>query len=290
MTLNNTLNTGKTEGAKAVTLYHVSTEVDTFKSFFREGAKAIGKGIGGQSDGFYVWTNEKAADNHIRFLHEDPFADKVLKNNEAIIIGISVPQKSISYPLWQQDMEACQGIFKLWTKYGDFINKNGQNLIIPFDIEDKPLGWNFLTFTGFSYEKKYSHLDQKEWYNISFKGIDERGREKIKIMTRSLDTLNENAEGTDDSVKFQILTDWLCQNNLDFKKDYDHLMQKMCSSEKGGALKYTGIESLAITKAEHVKINEDGSLKKTTIFDASKGKDQVCPFLKLGLTRTRKGK
>ena len=180
MTLNNTLNAEIKKEAETVVFYHVSTEVDDFKSFFREGATAIGKGVGGQTDGFYVWTNEKAADQHIRFLYEDPFADKVLKNDEAVIVAVSVPKASLSYPVWQQDMEKGVDIFKLWIKHGNFINENADNLDIPFDTQDKPLGWDFSKFTGFSCEKKVSNYDQKRYYKITFEGLDEKGKEKKK--------------------------------------------------------------------------------------------------------------
>ena len=274
MTLNNTLKTGKAEGTETVTFYHVSTEVAAFKSFFREGAKAIGKGVGGQVDGFYVWTNEKAAEDHIRFLHEDPFADKVLKNNEAIIIGVSVPKESLSYPVWQQDYEKNSGLFDLCVLHAECLKNKAHNLNIPIPEQDRPLGWNFDKITDLSYNEEGKYF--------LFEGVDKKEK---KWRKRFSDSSFWDAE---DSIKWQILTDWFCQNNPDFKKDYNNLMQKICSDGKISALKYTGTEPLAITKAEYVKVNADGSIKKTPVLNTSKGKNQVCPFLTLIQTRKEK--
>ena len=274
MALNSTLNRGKNEGAETVTFYHVSTEVSDFKSFFREGAKAVGKGIGGQTDGFFVWTNEQKAIRHFSHFLND-------FTNEAMIIGITVPKADISYPIWQQDMEVAYGIYDLWKKYGDFINQKGHNLNITFDKKHQTFGWNFKKITDFSYEKEYSNFAKKYYEDICFKGIDETGKSIKKAIW-------EEPGGAEDSVNFQILTDWLCQNNSDFRKDYDALMQKIIThSQHGFALKYTGTASLPITSAQHVKINEDGSIQKTIVFEAQKGSNQVCPFLTIGLARKK---
>lgn len=275
MTLNNTLNTGKAEGAETVTFYHISTEVDAFKSFFREGAKAIGKGLGGQQDGFYVWINEKDTEKHVIFLNGKT-ANKTIKNGEAIEITVCVPKASISYPLWQQDYEKNRGLFDLCVLYADCLKNKAHNLNIPIPEQEHPLGWEFDKITGLSYNEEGKYF--------LFEGIDKKEK---KWRKRLSDSSFWDAE---DSIKWQILTDWFCQNDPDFKKDYDLLMQKISSDRKGGALKYTGVEPLAITKAEHIKINADGSIKKIPIFDASKGKNQVCPFLQLNLARTREKK
>ena len=271
-----------------ITFYHVSTEVESFKSFFREGAKSIGRGVGGQTDGFYVLASKEAAERHIRFLENNINAEKNLKNKEAMIIGVTIPKSSISYPLWQEDYEAsAAGIFRLWTKYGDFLNNNASNLNIPFDLKEKPFGWEKLQkITSFSF-KKGLLAGQKDCYEIYFNGLSEQGKEVVKLLiTDNLD--NEGLENTaEDSVKYQILTDWLCQNNSDFKKEYDELTHKKISNGKG-AFKYTGSEPLPITFAQYVKVNEDGSLKKKTIFDAKKGGKQVCPFLALALASKSK--
>lgn len=269
---------------KMITFYHVSTDVNAFKSFFREGAKAIGIGRGGQTDGFYVWATEKAADRHILFLDRNPLSDKELVNKEAIIIGVKVPIKTVSYPLYQLDKEASRGLFRLFVQYGDFINDKAHDLDIPFSVKEKPLGWNFSKFTGFSFEKKYSNYSKKNYYDIWFHGLDEQNKEKKKCMSRGEDHLDEDADEADDSVKFQILTDWLCQNNSDFKKEYDALMHK--SILKGVfSFKYTGSEPLPIAFAKHVKVGEDNSLSKTTVFDAEKKTNQICPFVTMELAR-----
>ncbi len=277
-------NSGNKTNEKMITFYHVSTDVNAFKSFFREGAKAIGTGMGGQTDGFYVWVTEKAADRHILFLDRNPKSEKELVNKEAIIIGVKVPIKTVSYPLYQLDKEASRGLFRLFVKYGDFINDKAHDLDIPFSLEEKPFGWDFSKFTGFSFEKRNSNLSKKNYYHICFNGLNEQNKEKMKALIRGEDILDEDGDSPEDSVKFQVLTDWLCQNNSDFKKEYDALMHE--NILKGVfAFKYTGSEPLPVAFAKHVKVGEDDSLSKTTVFDAEKKTDQICPFITMGLAR-----
>ena len=176
MDLKNTLNTGEKEGNETITFYHVSTDVDDFKSFFREGAKSIGKGLGGQTKGFYVWPNKKAAEHHISFLKDGAWANKNLNNNEAMIIGITVPKASVSYPLWEQDAELPVGLFELCASYGEFLNKKAQNLDIELPPENIPFGWPFHKVTSISYEKK---LDN--WNCIFFEGFDDKGKKRKKM-------------------------------------------------------------------------------------------------------------
>ena len=279
MNLKNTLDTANKEGNETVTFYHVSTDIEAFKSFFREGAKSTGKGLGGQTDGFYVWSNEEAAERHVSFLQDGAWANKHLNDKEAMIIGITVPKASVSYPLWQQDAEQPVGLFKLCASYGEFLNQKAQNLDIELPPENVPFGWPFSKITAISFEKK-----SDDWNCIFFEGFNDKGRKCRKMCP------DRPPFEADDSIKFQILTDWLCQSNPDFKKDYDLLMQKTIMQKEGSGLKYTGSAPLPITFVQHIKINEDGSLEKTTIFDTKKGKNQVCPFLKMGLVHRKKEK
>ena len=92
---------------QTIRFYHVSTNLDDFKSFFREGAKPIGQGVGGQGNGFYAWANETLAENHIRFLNFQQLT------NEAVIVGVDVEKESIAYPIWKADMEYAPGFCSL---------------------------------------------------------------------------------------------------------------------------------------------------------------------------------
>ncbi|MBR6674726.1 MAG: hypothetical protein IKL32_02255 [Alphaproteobacteria bacterium] len=41
-----------------LTFYHTSSHLNNADSFIQEGEKPIGKGVDGQTDGFYCWTKE----------------------------------------------------------------------------------------------------------------------------------------------------------------------------------------------------------------------------------------
>ena len=289
MTLNHILHKGTRSGTKMITFYHVSRNVEAFKSFFREGAKAIGKGVGGQTDGFFLWTNERAAKRHILYLNDEEIDENQrLSNGEAIVIGVSIPKASISYPVWQQDMESSHKIFQLWSKYGNFINKKAHDLDIPFNQEKQPYGWDFSKITGFSYKKHCHNLFQKEYYDVFFEGIKKNGKKDKKTLRKFQDDLDKDDNQAEDSVKFQILTDWLYKNNYDFRKDYNALMQDIIFHPYGFPLKYTGKKPLPIASAKYVKVNKDGSLKTVSLFEAPKGPNQVCPFLTLGIAKKQK--
>ena len=256
-----------------VTFYHVSTAVEAFKSFFREGAKPVGKGFGGQSDGFYVWTSEAAAEDHIRFLKDGAWAYKELEGDEALIIGVTIPKSTISYPDWQQDMEHNRGLIQLAFNYSDVLNEKAHHLNIPLPKEKRPFGWFFKTITGISVRNCFRQDA------LLFEGVDDTGKVSHKIF------MNTPPWDSDDSVKFQILTDWLCQNSPRFKEDYNRLMHHLISQTKEfTALKYTGLKPLTITSAKYVKVNEDGSFIKSDFFNAPR-KEQVCPFLTLAALR-----
>lgn len=41
-----------------LTFYHARNHLNNADSFIKEGAKPIGKGVGGQTDGFYCWSRK----------------------------------------------------------------------------------------------------------------------------------------------------------------------------------------------------------------------------------------
>lgn len=258
MTLQKTL-----EQKQTVRFYHVGTNPDDFKSFFKEGAKPIGQGVGGQANGFYVWTNENLADSHIQFLN----FQQMLK--EAVIVSVDTEKEKITYPLWQADVECAPGLCGLYAKYQDFINKEMQNLNIQL-----PKNESLLTSIQSVQCKK-----ENDAINLTFKGASHFAPTMQQNFTRKA---NDNpCQGYADAVFFQTLTDYLCQNNPDFKQDYNHFMQQSLRTE-GIALKYTGKENLPVSSIEYTTIDDMGKISKTTIFDKKK---QFCPFVAMALKR-----
>ena len=243
-----------------VMLYHIATNVDDFRSFFREGAKSITP----ESDkGFHVWTNEELADTHFRLLNEH-FLNKTLKNCEAIMIGVCRDKKEITYPLWQMDVEFAPGLYDLLAQYTPTI-KNKK-----FDINLPPNNSFLKKITGFSCQKANQIIQ------FTFEG-------KTSIDTdMSLCVIhhtNQPCQSNEDILFLQSLTDTLCHHNKDFQKSYNELMQSSCSQK--AALKYTGLKPLEISLAQYMKFDAKGNLNKTSIFDKTKGSQQMCPFLKI---------
>ena len=261
MTLTKTLDTGTNEGAETVTFYHISREVNAFKSLFREGAKAIGKGLGGQQDGFYVWNKKEPAISHFSdFLQKKPTGD-------GLLIGIEVNKDSLTYPNWQFDLEFSKELSPLLFKYKDKIAQ----------IEN------------LEYKTAKGEKEIIPSISISKRATEENCLLKFSYSTGSTCLAIGDDNGVQAVDIFQALIDKMCKNP-EFKQDYDKLLQESISSSQRLALKYTGIEPLIISKADHLEVNADHSVKTTPIFDASKGKKQICPFLKLELARTRKEK
>ena len=227
MGLENTLAPKKTKDTDSVTLYHAARDINDFKSFFREGAKPIGGIDSGQTEGFYVYTTKEKAIKHADFYFFDLYTVHQTGRVDAMIIGVEVPKKSICYPLWQQDMEISPENHDLWVKYSDFINQKGKNLHIPITPKDQHRLSNLTVVTGFSHKTvdeseeeqdvSITSLLDYEIKDVFFcEGIDNNGK-KRKIPFSPL--------RKESAFQFQVLTDWLCQQNSEFRKEYDELMQ-----------------------------------------------------------------
>jgi len=246
--------------------YHVSTETQNLRSFFREGAKSTVPRINEKNKGFYVWTNEDDADVHVRLLN-DGFLNKSLDNHEALILGIPVQSKDLIYPSWQIDVECAPGLLELLKKNESLINSKLNELDIELPDND-------------SFLKKVSGITCKTEENKTsfvFNG-------KTSINTDISHTLtcydNSNpCNGYSDAIYLQTLVDALCTHSVDFQKEYQQLMQQI--SQYHGALKYTGSSNLPVSTIKHAQVDENGMIKKTIIFDAAKNTQQICPFFKL---------
>ena len=249
---------------KFITFYHIATDTNDFKSFFREGTKTTLSNA--NIKGFYVWSNKTLAKNHIHLLNSG-FLNKSLSQHEALILGISVPKESLKYPIWQIDVEYAMGLFELFDQYDNFINQNLKNLNITLHNNELFL-------------KKICEIScQKEEDKtiFQFKGKTSFNSDFPLVLThyKNYSPIHPASE----AVLWQTLVDVLCNTNPQFKEDYSQLMQT--TYQKGNAFKYTGKKPLTITSAIHVSVDEKDHLKQTVLWDKEKGSQQVCPFLKL---------
>ena len=249
---------------KFITFYHIATDTNDFKSFFREGAKTALSNA--NVKGFYVWSNKALAENHVRLLNVG-FLNKSLSQNEALILGISIPKESLKYPTWQIEVEHAIGLFELFDQYSDSINQNLKKLNITL-----PDNESFLKkICGISCQK------EEDKTIFQFKGKTSFNSDFPLTLThyKNYSPIRPASE----AVLWQALVDVLFQTNPQFKEDYSQLMQT--TYQKGNAFKYTGQEPLTITSAIHVSVDEKDHLKQTVLWDKEKGSQQVCPFLKL---------
>lgn len=118
-----------------VMLWHATNDANTLKSFLDNGAKAIGKGFGGQTDGFYVWSKKRGANSHFsHFLATDDYGNNTV--SEGLLIGTQIKKNDVTYPNWQFDLELGKVLNPLLFKYKDQI-KDIKNLEYVDEYGDK---------------------------------------------------------------------------------------------------------------------------------------------------------
>ena len=93
---------------KNITLYHVITPIDDTalnqikqSGYFNPSQNALG----GQSNGYYFFTNHQAAQYHIETM-QDTWENKPGKH--AYLAECTIDIKDVKYPDWQLDYEAMQ--------------------------------------------------------------------------------------------------------------------------------------------------------------------------------------
>ncbi len=232
--------------------FHASRNIRYLKSFFREGAQAIGMGMGGQDYGFYVFENKKSAKNHMDFLkkYRNP-----LHPQGGILVGVKVDEKELNYPLWQFDYEAVPDLLPLLDQNKDLVIHALMNTpfekIKVFDAKKTDRYGRFLIDAeknGERFQKAISPADP------GFTGF-------ISLWQKTFDTL--------------------CQNPQ-FKKEYDALLKDSPLAAK----KYTGEDSLPVSYLSYMQPQKDGHLKEIVLYTDSKPKEkQSCPFLKVILAQ-----
>ncbi|MBR5130880.1 MAG: hypothetical protein IKV03_06645 [Alphaproteobacteria bacterium] len=235
----------KTQNDNVISFYHISQNLSDLESFIKNGAQAIGKGVGGQTDGFYCWTKKEGFFSRL-------FA---LKKNEGLLITVKENKQNFTYPLWQLDTEGNMGgLFKNIQTYVPFLEKNANNLNIKTQND---LLSDMQTITSMQYSRDtLPHYYQD---NIIFKGISKDGEKTQKtIPVYNSDPDKQYWCGGIYSAGFrQILVDYLCQNHPQFKEEYNrHMLNCLQDTNKNIAIKYTGTSPLKIDSARKVGLSE----------------------------------
>lgn len=229
-------------------LFHTSSDTDFLKSFMNDGIKTIGKGEGGQADGFYVFENKDWALSHAVFKSHQKGDERELKNNQGLIIGVKAPTKEFRYPLWQFDYERAPDLATLMDKYW-----KEACMVMASDFKTGPL----LLTGGVPKESGVFHVIYNDGFN------------------RDISIKQNN--GGDDTYIFQHIFDKLCTTNEEFLKEYNHLLLNSPNTAK----KYTGKEKLPISYISAVSVDGDTVKEETLYTDKKEKEQQICPFFKL---------
>ena len=242
-----------------VVLWHTTDDDTALKSFLNDGAKAIGKGYGGQQDGFYLWNNKGSAVCH--------FCDFLYRGEvgEGLLIGLEVDRKKMVYPDWQFDVELSAGLNPLLFKYKDEVTQ----------IKDL--------------KYKDEDGDERTIESISLGRLATEKRCPFCFKTSGCYCCYSIADGCLGGVDlFQAVIDKMCENP-DFRREYDELLQKSVSGNKRLAVKYCGKKPLPIDRVSYIRKGKEGDPVEEKLYTSEASKErQVCPFLKLGIANKKK--
>ena len=241
-------------------LWHTANNSDSLKSFLDKGALPVGKGEGGQTDGFYAWNKKEAATSHFQnFLHKE-------SAGEGLLVGVAVDPSEITYPRWQFDLELSRELNPLFFKYKDQIGQI-QNLEYMEDGKKKTISSMRPTFRA--------------------------TEDNCVIQFKENHRLFSLAVGQDNGIRgvnvFQALVDTMCENP-EFRQDYDKLLRDSLQKSERLAIKYCGKEALPVAEVSHIQKEAEKPASEEKLFTSSQKKErQVCPFLKMALNRLKNG-
>ena len=229
--------------------FHASRDIKFLKSFLHEGAKAIGKGVGGQASGFYVYSNKKLAVEHFNFLKNKK---AISDHQEGILVAIKVDEKDLKYPDWQFDYEANPDVIGLLENFA-------------------PMVVNALKkIKGIKNAKKTKRFGR---FEIEFQ---KRG----KIISKAISPIDP--EITDFTGIWQKTFDTLCQNPI-FRHEYNALLATSTHTCK----KYTGKKPLSVSYLAYM-YPQTGKFKEIPLYTDELPKEkQVCPFIQTHLAREK---
>ena len=265
---NNPTNSGQ------ITFWHVTTDLNASQSFLESGALAIGNGVGGQSDGFFVWNNKERAVEHLtNFLLKG-------KTGNGLLVGTNVYKSAISYPNWQFDLEQCIPLNTVLVKYKDQIVKI-KNLQCNIVNDFGRIGTDFVDFV------KPSKFLCDTYGAFSFK------------VNSSIFTEDFGHIGVRFVALYQAVIDKMCKN-VAFKRDYNKILLETaqdinaskltnlleplnidCSiGHIGQGFKYCGKKPLRINEIIHVNKDENNLITQTCLHTSSVDTThQICSFL-----------
>jgi hypothetical protein len=173
--------------SKEIILYHVITPIDdaTFNQIKQSGYfNPSHNALGGQSNGYYFFTNRQAAELHIKTV-QDTWENVPAKH--AYLAECKIDFKDVKYPEWQLDYEAMQDFLF------DMILDTAKNNTICFD--DIKISASENKIMQLSVNGKFSRI--KSFIASNHSGIVER------------------------------VSEFLYQNNKDFRRKYDDLLNEV---------------------------------------------------------------
>lgn len=255
--------------------YHISRDASAEKAdkFISEGiVPSRGNGYGGQSNGFYCWTNKEAADkfycsllvaDNAQWAMENFGIDIRLKDGEALKLEVPVKKDSIKYPEWQLDNEQHPNIKRGRTRpiFLDFwkAQKNEFNTDVNFEIKNS----------------------QGEYYIVNKLGWDNATQcPTIEYLLPSGQSVVEKVDNTNanNSNRTQAINNYLCSNSATYKNNYDKLIQAVATNSdilkingellhtSNIALKYCSqkpLKNLSVSKLKGCIIHDSETEKKT---------------------------
>lgn len=256
-----------------VSFYHFSAHSEAKESFIKEGAQPIGKGLGGQTDGFYCWTKETGI--FLRLFH--------LKTPEGLIVCVNENKKNIKYPTWQLDTEgSMNGLFHNLEKYDSFLKENAHHLNINVSEDVKT---NLKTITDIQFKREY-YTDNYCNYAV-FKGLDQEGNktyETIPLYHSNLDK-EEWDGGINTAGLRQILVDYLCQNNPDFQNQYNDHLLKTLEHRSSQAIKHTAAKALPVHNIQKITVSENLNISQETVYQAPSANTNFWSFFQKIMSR-----
>ena len=173
--------------SKEIILYHVITPIDdaTFNQIKQSGYfNPSHNALGGQSNGYYFFTNRQAAEYHIETMQDTWETDPAKR---AYLAECKINLADVKYPDWQLDYEAMQDF--LFDMILDAAKNN------PISFDDIKISASENKTMQLSVNGKFSRI--KSFNASNHSGIVER------------------------------VSEFLYQNNKDFRRKYDDLLNEV---------------------------------------------------------------
>ena len=236
-----------------ITFYHASANLQDSESFIKEGAKPIGKGKGGQTDGFFAWT--QAVGIFYRLL--------LFNIDKGLVVRVQEKKGNITYPVWQLDTESDMGcLFKDIMDYTPFFEKHAHDLNIPVP-DGADAGTEMVKITSMHLLKKeFAYYHQN---NVILKGITRENEKVYYNLPLYHSQVGKNFMGGAEETGFrQIFVDYLCQNCPGYQEKYNQHMHKCIVGDMAHAIKYTAEKPLPVYAIDIIDKLRTNKIRETT--------------------------